>query len=623
MSQKDAGNRDDLSAASATTWSYKSAARGASGIVPFRSSGMKIQGLLSGSGPEEHLPERYLVREGDQGSRLRCLEAPGLEVSIYRSYAFSETEARKMGEGIIFLDGAGQFQPTLDHDKKFYNLDHHDGCVRAFTLATCEQALVLVLKGLELDRGDWKIFANEPDLDTVFAIWVLLNHRRVRQLPPQRRDALVPLLRLEGAIDANGFDIAEFCGLPLAQLEEARAQLDRLHGIEMDLKRSGHWGTTDLADYTSRMLGEIDQLVYLASDFEGFTRVEEEYGHVEIDSNRVAVVCRDSSGIYEVEKRLKRRWGDRLGIIALEADRGVFTLRRTASLTGIDLAKAYQQLNLQDPAVNGRPPENRWGGSDDIGGSPRPSGTALSPSAIGRILFQAYRPLNPSRRLRKALEAILVARAVSGAGVLGGWLATTFLPPLGGFPPVLAQLCAVAISALLVTAALTYRISRKRFWLFGWRRPAGKDWYPLLLLAALGSGATLPAGLFSEMASWWSAGAALILLALALETGFRGLIHGTSMLDFRVQRVADPWILSVPVLLSALLYALAALAAWAIGFTQPLVGLSPLLAGGLVGMSALIGGLSLGIIRERSLSLWPGVIAQLVGWLLALFLVAV
>ena len=38
----------------------------------------------------------------------------------------------------------------LDNSSKLYNLDHHEGCERAFTLATCEQALLMVYSGVEL-----------------------------------------------------------------------------------------------------------------------------------------------------------------------------------------------------------------------------------------------------------------------------------------------------------------------------------------------------------------------------------------------------------------------------------------------------------------------------------------
>jgi len=273
-----------------------------------------------GGGEEESgaLPDRYEVRAKDGDRYIRCEEAPGVSVAIDSNYSFTEAEARRLGRRVILLDGVGNFGPLLDNEEQLYNIDHHQGCYRSLTLAACEQSLVLVVKGLELDRGRWRIYANEPDLDTVFAIWVLLNYRRVPNLRPEARDILLPILRLEGAIDANGFAAAEFCGLTQASLKRARAALDGLQAHELALKRSGEWESHDPIDYTHRALLEIDRLVYSQSDFADYSRIEEEYEHVEIGADKVAVVCRDSSGIYEVENRLKNVWGDRLAIVALE-----------------------------------------------------------------------------------------------------------------------------------------------------------------------------------------------------------------------------------------------------------------------------------------------------------------
>ena len=107
---------------------------------------------------------------------------------------------------------------------------------RAFTLATCEQALVLVAKGLDLDRGSWTLYANEPDLDAVLAIWILLNHRRVTQLGDDAQQVLFPLVRLEGAIDAGGTETAAFCGLAEPALGESRARLEHLYRREQTLR---------------------------------------------------------------------------------------------------------------------------------------------------------------------------------------------------------------------------------------------------------------------------------------------------------------------------------------------------------------------------------------------------
>lgn len=578
------------------------------------------------SAEQGQLPNRYNLRELTGSKTLLCSEAPGLSVSFDRAYGFSETEARKLGERAILLDGAGQFAPLVDDAAHLYNLDHHQGCSRAFTLATCEQALILVLKGLQLDKGDWTIYANEPDLDTVFAIWVLLNHRRVRQLDARQRDAILPLLRLEGAIDANGFEVAEYCGLPQSILLEEKARLDRLHQMELEVKRSGAWADTDLAEYTRSMLWEIDRYVYQASDFSDYDSVDEIYGHVDIGADHVAVVCRDGSGIYDVERRLKKVWGNRLGIVALEREERQYTLRRTAALAGIELEDAYSKLNLLDPVVDGRPPEKRWGGSDDIGGSPRPVGTGLTALEIGNILKLTFKSATPWQHLQRFATTALWAVGLGMVAAL-----TLFASRLSGYDletdrwsRSAAELALVASAVSAAAWLLTRKLSSGWTWLFGWRRPAGKDWIflvPVVLIGAAMGGVWSPATVSRNELSAVAI-AAILVSAMATELSFRGLLHGLMILDYRVQSVQGRWLLSRPTVATALLFAamttIFAWQGWISGCPLDLPSQPDL---GAVAGGALLAGLALGMIRERSLSVWPCFGVMALGGILRLSLV--
>jgi hypothetical protein len=150
------------------------------------------------------IPERYVVKEIGGSRALTCLEAPNLSVNITRGFSVSASNARKAPPGTIYLDGCAQSEPFLDHEKKIYNLDHHEGCVRAFTLSTCEQVLVMILKGLDLREREWKVYANEPDMDTILAVWLIFNHLRISRKEPLHIRFLYALVRLEGVIDALG-----------------------------------------------------------------------------------------------------------------------------------------------------------------------------------------------------------------------------------------------------------------------------------------------------------------------------------------------------------------------------------------------------------------------------------
>ena len=182
------------------------------------------------------LPDRYKARPERRGSILTCTEAPTIRVHLERGFTVTAAEARSYPQGSIFLDGAAQGEPFLSPERAVYNLDHHEGCVRAFTLATCEQAMVLIRKRVDLRKREWTIYANDADLDTVLAIWVLLNHLRLVHQNPELCAEILPLLRLEGTIDALGVELQDLCGLPPDLMRITRARMDQLLRYERSVR---------------------------------------------------------------------------------------------------------------------------------------------------------------------------------------------------------------------------------------------------------------------------------------------------------------------------------------------------------------------------------------------------
>ncbi len=564
------------------------------------------------------IPERYSTREKDGVRSLECDEAPRIRVVLDPDMAASRSDASSLGERVILLDGAGSFGPLVDSERKLFNLDHHSGCERLFTLATCEQALLLVHSGLKLSEDDWTIYANDPDLDTVLALWCLLNHRRLRELRPEARDVLLPILRLEGAIDANGPELARLCGLPTRVLADAQRRIDELLVRERELKQAGAWAKKDVYAYTTEMLRSIDAMVYQFEDFGDYTRIEEIYGHVEIGPRQVAVVCRDRSGIYTVEQHLKTHWGDQLSLIALENQPGHYTLRRVNTLDGPDLEIAYALLNRIDPAVDGRPPGKRWGGSADIGGSPRPRGTQLASAEVIEVLERAYRKQGLVRRAVRSAGAFAV-----GLAFLAFWPLAAALPSLdlsGASRTIRAafELGTVALLALAVGTVATRGASRWRPWVFGWRMPAPGRWWvltPALLLCAIPLRGWIPARLGSTPLEFALGLTAALLAIAAVELWFRGLVHGLLSLDFKIQYPGGPRFLSRATVISALAYAAVSTVVTARVLPEELaqIGITPPFALGFVAANALLAGLILGVIRERSLAIASGLSLQMLG----------
>jgi hypothetical protein len=564
------------------------------------------EGFTQPPGDDGH-PDRYAVREGGEARYLCCVEAPEVRVTIEREAVAQEAAARKALAGTIFVDGAAQGPPFLDAERKVFNLDHHEGCVRPFTIAACEQALVLVLRGLDFGGRPWAIRVAEPDLDAVLAVWVLLNAAHLQSADSAPRRRLLPLIRLESVIDVHGLALAELSGLPPTDLAAASKSLDDLRRRELALKKAGAWSATDMLEYTATVLRRVDRLVFPPGtlpkpvDFEVLARAD-------VAGDGLVLVCRAEQGIYEMESSLKQTYGRRLAVLALQSAPGRFTLRLVDPFLGGDLERVYDELNALDPAVAEGGWRNRWGGSAEIGGSPRGSGTALAPAEIAEACRQALRRPGRGRRVVAAAAAVAVTAAASLGGYLASWWAagTAALPPAP--PAILPFAAGFGVPAI----ALLVLFGAKRPRAFGLRRVVPGDWLycvPVVLAAALAGGAwrASPAsGIDTPEARL----GLLFGLAVGAELLFRGVAHGILGRSFRVSHAGGRWFLSVPTLVSALLYA-------GVGALLPLAG-APVIAGialppWAMPVAAVVFGLTAGLARERSGSVLATLALHVVG----------
>jgi len=267
----------------------------------------------------------------------------------------------------------------------------------------------------------------------------------------------------------------------------------------------------------------------------------------------------------------------------------------------------YEQLNLVDAAAGGYRSGNRWGGSAEIGGSPRTTGTRLAPAEIARACRRAFSPPRALERVARAAGATLVATAMLAAALVPA------LPSLrshGG-----ASLASLVSLLLAVLAATTFLLCASRApGQYGLRRPARLDWLgvlPAALLGGLAGGAWIPAAVATasgtvrlDVATLLS----LVTLPLGAELLFRGLVHGGLVASFSTQRCGGAWLLSVPAILSGVLYALAGLV-----LRSPAFGVMPSLAGSSP-LAPLLGALVLGVAaamaRERSESITASLVVH-------------
>lgn len=553
-------------------------------------------------------PDRYAVKEVGMDRVLTCLEAPNLQVIIKAGLTVAASAARKAPPGTIYLDGVAQAEPFLDHDKKVYNLDHHEGCVRTFTLATCEQALIMCVKGLDLREREWKIYANEPDLDTILAIWIILNHQRINNREALHRRSLFALVRLEGIIDSLGLELRELSGFPTDLIQKLMRVIDRLRTEELELKKAGVWTTTDFLEYTVGVLRMLDQFLIKMGELDDFKGVEE-LARIELTNNRIAVVVASDLGIYELEPHLTKLYGNRLGWVSLRKGDNNYTLRQMDLFMPVSLEDLYQRLNFMDPAVKGRMGVSRWGGSGDIGGSPRDCGTGLSPAEIVSACRDVIDKRSDIRHVKRFLcSAAVTLLIVAAASAASHYWQPAWWPGLETVGEFTRSPLFLFHTALLVfTLIMLGVVALRRPWQFGIMWPAGRDWWRLLPIAiACGFTGGMPVpdqAMFTAgpMAAWIIA---LVLIPFSLELLFRSLVHGLMAQLATIQDCKSRWFFSGPTIGATLLYAATVCCGMTVMSGSPMATLTSGILIKYVAV-AVIFGMGAGMIRERSHSILP------------------
>jgi hypothetical protein len=265
-----------------------------------------------------------------------------------------------------FVAGPSQCSPDGLH----VSLNHHEGGSRLYTRATCGQARLAVAHGL-WDHLAVKgvagadIHVNDADPDVCLSVYVLAH--------PERLDdpAVERLVAAEDIIDTTG---AFWC--PPWVDETFLSELAWVFGPYHDARQTGL--PTNPAGLHS-LIEEMTARVGAHVDGRGGQRPASE--DFDVVAMRGAVVAIVEHGPYA--RLALRRAG--FGVVVSErraGDRRDITIAKASPFRGPDLAAAYERLNQAERC----PPDDRWGGSDLIGGSPRRRGTMLPLDAILEIV---------------------------------------------------------------------------------------------------------------------------------------------------------------------------------------------------------------------------------------------
>lgn len=269
----------------------------------------------------------------------------------------------------IALDGYVR-GPIVNVEEEKYSFDHHDGCIRLVTSATCVQVLDALLLGL--DTKDHTIYVNDVDGDTTLATWLLLNPHRIME--PQVRE----LVATVGAIDAHG------PAYLVVNQELANGFFQGVMSKVTDLQRARKYGEADLSTLLDDTIAKVDQLLNGTLDY---TKRPDKERNFEITHRGTSgwVMARSADFIFD----LLYANGHTKAVAYQENPDGSVTYtvgKKSEMVANFPVGPAPKDGTILN-ALNTK--ETGWGGSTTIGGAPRNadgSRSRLTPDEVFAII---------------------------------------------------------------------------------------------------------------------------------------------------------------------------------------------------------------------------------------------
>lgn len=272
----------------------------------------------------------------------------------------------------IALDGYVIGPAKFDRQHKVANFNHHEGCDRLSTRATCAQVLLAVRQGLmdNFKKEDVTIWVNDCDQDVCLSVFILMN---AWLCGPVINPNLNKLVHVADMMDTCGGCYPFPVDMPFMQSMAWIFEpytIFRTSGRLMD-KNKGTYESiiTDVCNRIQAYLAGSGGKVELQTEFEviggghGWSMVVETGQHA-----RMALM---SSGIkaFVAVRQGKDNWA--------------YSIGRISEYIDFDIENIMAKLNIAEGLTNYG---DKWGGSALIGGSPRVKGSRLNPQEVINII---------------------------------------------------------------------------------------------------------------------------------------------------------------------------------------------------------------------------------------------
>lgn len=287
-----------------------------------------------------------------------------------------ELSLADLPDGAVALDGAVQ-SPVLGDDRDRWSFDHHSGCSRLVTAATCEQVQRALLLGFDSTGRD--IYVNDLDADTLLSLWLLVTPAVAGN------ESTTLLIRAVGTIDAHGP-----AGNRLLSPQEQAIWRSFFSRFKDVLPRDAQAAFADWETLIREGLSELPLFLNNILDIEPTPAEPFEVHEVYLsDDNRMVMAKCDSFGGFE---SLYNEGFRVVCLVAKAADGSLrYTIGKVSDLVSYRLGPHNDSGSLLG-RLNAREPG--WGGGSSIGGSPRLNGgvsSRLSLLEVWDLMVEVYR----------------------------------------------------------------------------------------------------------------------------------------------------------------------------------------------------------------------------------------
>lgn len=279
----------------------------------------------------------------------------------------------------VALDGYVHEGPRFDPLNVAVNFNHHEGVDRLATRATCAQVLMAIRQGMfsrfrTFDGVQATVYANDCDED-VCTSWFLLNNHHL--VEGTMNPLINRLVSMEDALDATAGAYPFPADLPvlkeMAWVFEPYRQFRMSGALE---KRDAAAYKSIVTDVENRILqhvtGHGKSILALDTRYEligggnGWAMVKEIGPYA-----RTAMFSDGIKAYVSVRER--------------GSDRYTYTIGKLSPFIPFDLLNITEALNREDDIVG----EDKWGGGNNIMGSPRGRGSSLKPEKLSEIIKES------------------------------------------------------------------------------------------------------------------------------------------------------------------------------------------------------------------------------------------